>query len=475
MAMRRRLIILAIALALAFPVAVLADTVILNNGTQLQGDVKRTDTGWTVTTADGKTLDLAANDVKSIEVGSARPTEATAQANLASLRRSVAALASPQLALERYQRFLTQSKGTAAYDQAKTDMAVWQDRLNRGLLKVGLVWVTPEEKNQMAQQATGLARQAAELMDQGRDAEAAPLLQKALDADPLNPTALYLRGLELFDQKQTVAARKSFENVLSVFASHAPSLNNLAVILWKQNQQMGAMRYYDLSLAEQPPQRPILDNIAEALNALPEDQRRNPLAVRVAQRFAQQDAQMQFIMAQRGLHRWGATWVDQATLDKLKLAEQAVKEKLAKIEDEAKADQARIGDINTAIDNNNRSMNQMVANSFVRDSAGNFFQAPLPALYYTMQNDNQQLAAEKAGLEQKLQRLDDEAKRAYQDLPVPPYTSVQRMIGPEGAPLPPTTQPSTQLAQSPTSMPSSLPTTAPGASPLGLPVSIPLP
>ena len=443
---------------------VVADVVILKDGTRIEGEVKRTEAGWTVTSSDGKSTDVIADDVKTIEVGGGKSSDAASASNLASLRRSVEALNSPAVVLERYRRFLDQNKGTSAIDDAKRDMVIWQDRLDRGLVKVGAQWVTPAQRLDMASQSTSIAKQAVDLLIQGRTNEADPVIQQALDADPRNPAALYLHGVTLYGQQQIVAARKAFEAVVAMETDHAPSLNNLAVILWRQNQQMGAMRFYEQAMLSSQVNKVLLDNVAEALAALPDDQRKNPLAVRVYKLFKQQDAQLQAIMAQDGWHRWGSTWVDQPTLDKLKAAEQEVKDQLAKIDDDIKAVKAKIADIDSSIDANNRSMTQMQADSLTRDSKGNYYQV-LPPSYYTMQDDNAKLSADRAAQEAKIQSLAQDAKKVQQSIPVPRFTGVQSLIGAEGTPFPPAGAPTTASATSPTAVPAPMPA----------PVMMPLP
>jgi chromosome segregation ATPase len=224
--------------------------------------------------------------------------------------------------------------------------------------------------------------------------------------------------------------------VLVSVPDHGASFNNLGVILWKQNRQMEALRYYEQAMLALQVNKTVLDNISEALNALPEDQRSNPLAVRVAKEFADQDTQLQAIMAQKGLHRWGSAWVDQETLDKLKAAEADVKDKLAKLEDDVKADKARIAEIDSSIDANTRAMTQIESQSFMRDTKGNMYQVPYPATYYTMQNDNEKLTAERAQKVADIQSIIEKGRQIQQSLPVAQYTGVMRLIGVEGTPFP---------------------------------------
>jgi tetratricopeptide (TPR) repeat protein len=475
MEMRRTYFAFAFAAALGSaccPSLLLADAVVLKDGTRVEGDVKRTETGYTVTSTTGKSVDVGINDVQSIEVDGGKTTDATSASNLASLRRSVEVLTSPATVLERYRRFLDQNRGTASIEDAKRDMVTWQDRLDRGLVKVGTQWVTPAQKQEMTAQATSIAQSAIDLVKQDRITEAEPIIQQALDSDPQNPTALYLHGLVLVGQDQVVAARKAFEAVVAVLADHAPSFNNLGVILWKQNQQMGAIKYYEQAMIDAPVNKVILDNVAEAFAALPDDQRKNPLAVRVFKLFSAQDQQLQAIMAQSGWFRWGSTWVDQPTLDKLKAAEQAIKDKLDKLSADIGASKGKIADINTSIDANNRSMTQMQANSFARDAKGSVYQLPLPDSYYTMQSDNEKLTADRAREEASIQSMIDQGRKARQSLPVPQFTGVQHLIGTPGTPLPPppSTAPTTDPSLGSRTDPTAPATSAPAAPPVLMPL-----
>jgi tetratricopeptide (TPR) repeat protein len=293
-------------------------------------------------------------------------------------------------------------------------------------------------------------------------------VQQALDADPSNPAALYLRGVMLYSQQQIPAARKAFEAVNGLIIDHAPTLNNLAVVLWRQNQAIPALVYYDQGIAAAPVNRILLDNVAEALAALPDNQRKNAIAVKLFKHFTDQDTQLQSIMARSGMHRWGSSWVDGPTLDRLKAAEKEIKDKLEQLTTDINTARARIVEIGKTINDNNNSMQQMEANSYARDVNNNFIRLPLPGIYYTLQNENAKLDAERTAQEAKIQALFETGKRVKQQMPVPQFSGVQHLIGAEGAPLlsagsaPPPADP--------------VPTTRPAASrPSGTPVLIPLP
>src|SRR5579864_4853854 len=98
----------------------------LNDGSKIEGEVHPSSDGWVVTLADGKTIAISADRVKSIDISKAANTPDTATRNLASLRRAVAAQGDAKLVIERYKAFIAQNTGTPAAKDAARDMAQWQ-------------------------------------------------------------------------------------------------------------------------------------------------------------------------------------------------------------------------------------------------------------------------------------------------------------------------------------------------------------
>src|SRR5215212_11916125 len=103
-------LILLLAAFLLLPLAARADTLTLKDGSRLEGDVKRTSDGYTITTRDGKTQNISASQVASIQLGSGEKNSAAAGADrLGSLRRSVESLTDIKQIIDRYKRFIEQN------------------------------------------------------------------------------------------------------------------------------------------------------------------------------------------------------------------------------------------------------------------------------------------------------------------------------------------------------------------------------
>jgi tetratricopeptide (TPR) repeat protein len=357
------------------------------------------------------------------------------------LRRSVEALPDAKTVVARYETFLEQNKDTPAANEAKKDLAVWRDRVSKGMVKVGSKWVPPEQRAEMQEKALTVVAQARDLLKQNKLREADAALAKALEADPTNPSALYLRGLILYRQDQIQPARKAFEAVKEQMPDHGPALNNLAVVLWRQNQQMAAMNAYFQAMQVMPLNKELLNNVAEALNSLSDEQRRATVVQKAQRLWQEQDAQLQQQMMQVGWYRWGATWVDKSQYDKLQAIEREVRDKIAKLESDFAEGQQRIDTIDAQYKQNQQAMRYMEQNRVMTDQFGRQTIYPLPPQYYDYDRAQRRLEVQRTESVALLDALRAKAQAVKQQLPMPKYTGAQLMIGPEGTPAITPTEP----------------------------------
>ena len=262
------------------------------------------------------------------------------------------------------------------------------------------------------------------------------MLEQILADNPQNAAAWYLKGVVLYRQDQLSAARKAFETVTTLLPDHAPSLNNIAVIQWRQNQPMVALNFFDRALMAAPNRRDVLDNIAEALNALPVEDREAPVTKKLVRHFNEQDAAMQAALQQEGLFRWGATWVSAADLEKLQEAEKQIKDKLDKLSASFDAVTVRIARIDADVQSDTIMAKRMESDSFGHDpSTGAAVRYPLPAVYYDLVHEIKVLQAERVARLTEQERMRQQAKQIQQSLPSPKFTGMQRVIDADGAPV----------------------------------------
>jgi hypothetical protein len=236
-------------------------------------------------------------------------------------------------------------------------------------------------------------------------------------------------------QDQLPAARKSFEMVEALAPNHAPTLNILGVILWRQNQLVAAINAYGQAMISSPGDQRVLNNVAEALHALPAKDQNATVVKRTAARFQIQDHDLAQKLAASGWYRWGATWVTGTQLNQLKHVEEEIKTKLDALAGDFQSVQSKIAEIDSSIDSNNRALRNIEASSYVQDASGNIFRIGYPPVYYDIQRDTLGLQAKRLQEVKKLDQLRQQAARIQQQLPVPRYTGIQRAIGAEGTPL----------------------------------------
>lgn len=425
------------------PVA--ADLVHLKDGTVLEGDLKRNDDGWRITTADGSFIDVTERQVARVEI-QPRSLEgpggdAVAVSRLNSLKKSVESLDDPQAAIERYDSFIERYADTSVVADAKAQRQVWVDRKQQGLVRQGSQWVTPQQRETLRAQATAQAAQARQLVRLGRVTDAQPLLEQALAIDPANISALYVHGLLRFRADKLADARRAFEQIAVIAPDHAPTLNNLAVIAWRQNRTTDALQLYERAMTAAPMNQMILSNVAEVLNALPRDAQKNAPAQRVYRLFSDQDQRLQAQLASEGIYRWGAQYLSREQFEQVQARQRELQQQLDAMAEQFAATEQRIRDLDVKGEANDRTLRQLEAGSYHRTPEGNLVRLPLPPVYREIQRDNERLKLERRQAVGELDRLRQSAAQLQEQMPQPRFTGVQNIMDVEGTPLiPPSTE-----------------------------------
>jgi Flp pilus assembly protein TadD len=468
-----KVVALGFALALAVPALVvpaLGDIVHLKDGTSVEGSVRRTRDGYVITDASGKVTTIPADEVKSFELKSA-PSAGGAEERLASLRRAVNNLDDLKQIIDRYKAFIAQTKGTPVGNDAEKDLADWQKRQDQKMVKAGKDWVTPEQLALLQTAAKAAAAKAVPLVAAGQLKEAGAIVDQALSVAPASGELLYLKGVILQKQNQTIPARNAFQAAEAQMPDHGPSHNNIAVILVKTRQVMPAMLEFEKAMTSMPQSQTILDNVAEALHALPDEHKNNAITKRVVALFNMQDAALQREMSQKGLYRWGSQWLDAQQYGVIDAQKKAVQEKLDGIQKDLSSTQARISQINQQIQDDQNMMNLMAQQSYATDANGKVYQFPLPQRYYDIQREQTSLQGEQRVKQVQLTDLQRQAIEEQKKMPQPRYAGSQKSFEleglPNGAKAPVVTAQNGSATNPPakasaTTMPASAPTTRPG-------------
>lgn len=439
-------------LAAAIAMPVFADTLVLKDGTRLEGDLKRTPEGYDFTDASGKVRQVKSSEVESIILGkSVANSGASAKERLASLKRSVEQLSDLNQIIDRFNRFIEQTPDEAVKAEARKELAIWQARKDQGLVRITGRWVTQEESEKIIASAGDLAEQARVALSENRNKDAEAILKQAIEIDAANPVALYLQGVLHYRLNKLPLARKAFEAAAQQLPEHAATLNNIAIIYFQQKEVMRAMPFFDRAMLAMPDNKYILGNVLEVLMTLPENQQKNAAAVKVQKRFAEQDLRLSQQMARYGWYRWGNIWVDQAKIDQLKKEEADVKTRMDALQKEFNEADTRIREIDRRIDSNEKYMYDIRARSSYRDADGRLVRIPYPDSYYDTERENQQLVSERTTIIQEQNVRRDRAQQLKAELPTPKFSGVMHLIGVEGAPnlQRPEAAPATQSSKAP--------------------------
>lgn len=390
----------------------------------------------------------------------------TSDAGLASLRRSSNAASDVRRVIERYRQFIDYTKSPEIAAQARADLVVWEDRLQRGLVNFGGRWIEPGQVAALQAQATDQAKQAIAALEQTRLADAERDLAAALAIDPNNPTAWYLRGLLDYRQDKFAAARKAFETAVAAAPGHGPTLSNLAATAWRLKQWNLALTTYDQAMLVLPLDRGLLANVAEALEAFPENQRTSGLYRRVKRRYDEQFVQLVPRMAQRGLAPWGATWISQKQADDIRAAQDKLQVEIDKAQADLDAAQRQATSLDAQIAANDEDLRRYEGESLRYDTNGNLLQFPLPQIYYTLRNANEQNRVQRAALDTQLRQYKARIAELKATPPagIPKFTGIQQLYAAAAAPgifVPAAAVPQTVLTVPPASIPVQV---TPGAS-----------
>jgi tetratricopeptide (TPR) repeat protein len=430
-----------------------ADIIHLKNGEQLEGTIKRDKGGWEITDSSGRTLLVLDREVSRIEKTGNLSAAELAVSKLAALRRSVEPLSDINQVIDRYQRFIEQNKETPIAAEADRELATWRERKARGFVKVGSEWVSPDAHAEMLERAAETLTRIREMIREGRYKEAGAAVEKLLAASPDNASALYLRALLAHKQGEVGVAKRHFERVRELLRDHGPTLNNLAAIAFKQKQTAQAIALYVQAMQASPRNRQVLDNVAEALHALPQDQRNSTNAKKAETIFKEQDAELQKELEQQGLFRWGATYVTKDRYDEAMKEQEKVQAKLQQLDQEYRRVESRLREIERTIELNEDSLVQIDSDRAYVDSSGRIFRTNRPSIYYDLRREIDKLKLEQKDLLGKLDGFHDRARAIEQESPHPQFTGTQRLIEVEGTPLvastPPATKPGTPAARPP--------------------------
>ena len=388
-----------------------ADIVLtLTDGSSVQGSFTHDADGYHVTKADGTQQLVPDSLVRGMKPISGSAPAASGNAGLDSLRRAASNIDDLSLIIKRYNAFIAKNATSPSRADAEKDLALWQDRADKKMVRVGGNWVTPAEFDKLKSVAMETAQRVAPMISAGKLKEASAELEKSLIVAPTNPDLQYLKGIIAYKQSQLGPAKTAFQTVGQEAPSHGASHNNAAVALVKTHAAMPALAEFEKAMQSMPGNQIILDNVAETLHALPIANQKNELTKRVVDLFNIQDADLQRKMAAAGFYRWGSKWIDKAEYAVVQAQKKEQQDKLDAIKKEFDANNLRLTQIDRQISDDQVLMQQIMQANVMQNPQGQQVALPPPPQYYSLQRDQIALSAERDA--KKAQQIS--LNRAYQ-------------------------------------------------------------
>ncbi|MEM6315170.1 MAG: tetratricopeptide repeat protein [Planctomycetota bacterium] len=408
-----------------------ADVVVLRDGTELVGEIKRTRGGYDVTLADGTQRFVPDADVQTLRIGAGEATS-DVDVQLTNLRRSVEPLDDLALIIERYRDFLARHPDA---DAAREELALWEQWQAEGRVRFNDDWVTPDEQRRRATENLEAINEIRGLVKSGQSKQAMRLVRDRLRENPREVSSHYMLGLLQTRAGNLAAARRSFEEAAELAPGHAPTANNLAVVLVKQNQYPRALLFLGQALRDAPDTKSLLDNAAELLELTPADRRDTEVFAVVKKQFETQDAILGARLAQQGWHRFGSKWIDAEAFAEIERQRALIAEKIAALEADFTMTSQRITAVEREIAEAEVTLEDIRRNSLRRLEDGRIVQLPLPDVYFEIEREQQRDERDLTDLRNRIGLLREEAQRVRAQLPQPLFDGELKLIGADGVPV----------------------------------------
>ncbi|MEM8874231.1 MAG: tetratricopeptide repeat protein [Planctomycetota bacterium] len=426
-----RLLILGL-LLFGVTTAATADVVVLNDGSEVQGDIRRATGGYDVILKDGTRQFIPDSQVKSLRMG---PSQTDADVQLANLRRSVEPLEDLDLVIERYEQFLERIGEGEVADKARVELAQWVRWREEGRVLFDGEWMKPQEQRERAAQNIVAVNEVRGMIKSGKRGEALKLVHDRLRENPRDVSSHYLLGLMQYRSGDVAGARRSFEEAAVLAPDHAPTANNLAVVLVRQNQLPRAVLALGNALRDAPDTKSLLDNAAELIELVPEAQRDTTVYANLRTRFEAQDRILGSRLAEQGWHRFGAKWVDAATFATIEAQRKEANDRLDALQADYDVTNQRIVAVQNDIAEAEQTLASIRANSLRRTGDGRIIQLPLPDVYFEIEREKQADERDLGDLASRIGLLQQEAMRVRERMPKPLYDGTLELIGADGVPV----------------------------------------
>ncbi len=223
-----------------------------------------------------------------------------------------------------WKQFLAEHASGRPADLARERLAVWQDRVDRDLVRFGPTWLARGEADRRNARADELLAQA----EAQKDLEdAGKLYDEAAAAQPFRADIPFAKARRLIRAKKYPEACTALEQARTVQPDHVAALNNLGVLAAAQKNWPVA--FLQLGRAAGADNPAALDNLAEAMFLAWEAGSPRQALAAVERKVEQIVAELHRGGKHVGQARWGSAWIEQARYEQIRKDNAVVDAQLA--------------------------------------------------------------------------------------------------------------------------------------------------
>jgi tetratricopeptide (TPR) repeat protein len=288
-----------------------ADTITLKDGQVIQGQLVRQGDSFLVQPDQGADFAIPISDVGKIVLSRSKNPQQEAIDQWEYIQFTITQQNDLPQIISTIQTYLKKYPNSPKLNDAQALLMQYTRYKAQSYIKYGGNWMTPNECNEAQQQVQTLVNGSIKSIHAGAPAQALDEARKALVINPGDGDAMIIAGVAEYSQGHRQDALTWFNKLLNQDPQNIIALNDAGVVSFALNinLQPRALVCYQTALNLASGNRMLLDNVAAAL----EDYQGNTssfLYKKLVQSFNSADQQMQVIMAQQGLYRFGGTWVN---------------------------------------------------------------------------------------------------------------------------------------------------------------------
>jgi len=267
-----------------------ADSLVLKDGTTLEGRVIEQGDQYWIKLADGTTRLIPKANVKTHTRGDAPPPAAQPPAAGApaatrpggaarsdlflSTKRRADASESTGIAIGVWRKFVATNPPQADLEGATAELANWQRMAAEGAVKMQSKWVTGDDLKALQAKVKTLLTEADDLFRRNSTIQALRKLEEAQKAFPNYLPVTFMLGAIALRTNKVDDSIRYFEQVIRLYPDEPLAYNNLGVAYWDKGDQVQAMLMFQKS-AEIHDDSGIAHNMVKAGAGLAAAQARN--------------------------------------------------------------------------------------------------------------------------------------------------------------------------------------------------------